>query len=93
MQIHVAHFFFLSRFVSPLINRREDGYGGTPEKRARIVKEIVAEVRRKVGPEYPILAETSAPESSSAMVLNTFDPLENDTQIIGLLIGRPLVLI
>ena len=37
-----------------------------------------------------LIAETSAPESRSAMVLNTFEPLENDTLIIGLLIGRPL---
>ncbi len=63
VQIHVAHFFFLSRFVSPLINHRRDGYGGTHEKRARIVKEIVAEVRRRVGSEYPILAKVNGTDA------------------------------
>jgi|GEM_PF-684585 len=45
VQIHVAHFFFLSRFVSSLFNHRNDEYGGTLEKRARIVVEIIQSIR------------------------------------------------
>lgn len=45
VQIHVAHFFFLSRFVSPAANHRTDAWGGSTEKRARIVCEIIAGIR------------------------------------------------
>ena len=40
VQIHAAHFFFLSRFISPAINHRTNAYGGSTEK--RIIKEQVA---------------------------------------------------
>jgi len=42
VQIHAAHFFFLSRFISPAVNHREDGYGGSTANRARILLEILA---------------------------------------------------
>jgi len=45
VQIHVAHFFFLSRFVSPLFNHRNDEYGGSSERRARIVVDIIKAIR------------------------------------------------
>ncbi|MBP3892597.1 MAG: NADH:flavin oxidoreductase [Atopobiaceae bacterium] len=45
VQLHVAHFFFLSRFVSPAINHRTDEYGGSTENRARIVLDILAGIR------------------------------------------------
>ena len=44
-QVHLAHFFFLSRFVSPAHNHRLDKYGLTPQGRARIALEILAAVR------------------------------------------------
>ena len=47
VQIHAAHFFFLSRFVSPAVNHRTDGYGGSTENRARLVCEIIEGVREK----------------------------------------------
>ena len=40
VQIHAAHFFFLSRFISPLINHRNDEYGGNIEKRTKILMDI-----------------------------------------------------
>lgn len=54
VQIHAGHGFLLSQFLSPLFNHRTDGYGGSIEARARIVIEIITEVRRAVGPSYPI---------------------------------------
>ena len=45
VQIHAAHFFFLSRFISPLVNHRKDNYGGTTENRARILVEIMQGIR------------------------------------------------
>ena len=41
VQIHAAHFFFLSRFISPAVNHRQDEYGGCAENRARLVLEIL----------------------------------------------------
>ncbi len=47
VQIHAAHGFFLSRFISPAFNHRKDEYGGTPERRGRILTEIVQGIRAK----------------------------------------------
>ncbi len=41
VQIHAAHFFFLSRFISPAVNHRTDEYGGSTEGRSRILVEIL----------------------------------------------------
>ena len=41
VQIHAAHFFFLSRFISPLANQRSDEFGGSTEKRAKILLDIL----------------------------------------------------
>lgn len=49
VQIHAAHGFFLSRCLSPLYNKRQDQYGGSPENRARILTEIIDAVREKIG--------------------------------------------
>ncbi len=45
VQLHAAHFFFLSRFISPAVNHRKDSYGGSTEDRARILLEILAGIR------------------------------------------------
>ena len=52
--IHAGHGFLLSQFLSPLFNRRRDGYGGSIEARCRIVLEIISAVRRAVGPSFPV---------------------------------------
>ncbi len=45
VQIHAAHFFFLSRFISPAVNHRKDEYGGALENRSRILIEILQGIR------------------------------------------------
>jgi len=55
IQIHAAHGYLLSSFLSPRTNRREDQYGGSTENRTRIVKDILQRARRKVGNDFPIL--------------------------------------
>ena len=45
VQIHAAHFFFLSRFISPAVNHRTDTYGGSTKNRSRILLEILAGIR------------------------------------------------
>jgi len=52
--IHAGHGFLLSQFLSPLFNHRTDGYGGSIEARCRIVLEVIREVRRAVGPSFPV---------------------------------------
>ena len=46
VQIHAAHFFFLSRFISPAVNHRTDSYGGSTENRIRIIMEIMDGIRK-----------------------------------------------
>ena len=45
VQIHAAHFFFLSRFISPAVNHRNDEYGGSLERRGRILVEILNKIK------------------------------------------------
>ncbi|MBQ6518797.1 MAG: NADH:flavin oxidoreductase [Anaerolineaceae bacterium] len=47
VQIHAAHFFFLSRFVSPAVNHRQDDFGGSTENRCRILLEIMKGIRKE----------------------------------------------
>ena len=54
VQIHAAHGFLLSQFLSPLFNKRDDQYGGSIENRMRLTLEVIAKVRDQVGPEFPI---------------------------------------
>lgn len=54
VQIHAGHGFLLSQFLSPLFNHRSDGYGGSIEARCRIVLDVIHEVRRAVGPSFPV---------------------------------------
>ena len=46
VQIHAAHFFFLSRFISPRINHRTDEFGGSTEKRAKILLDILRGIKK-----------------------------------------------
>ncbi|MHC1727390.1 MAG: NADH:flavin oxidoreductase [Syntrophobacteraceae bacterium] len=55
VQIHSAHGYFLSQFLSPLFNKREDQYGGVVANRARIHIEILDAIRDAVGTDYPVL--------------------------------------
>ena len=54
VQLHGAHGYLISQFLSPHHNRREDAWGGTAVKRRRFVTQLYREVRRRVGEEFPI---------------------------------------
>jgi 2,4-dienoyl-CoA reductase-like NADH-dependent reductase (Old Yellow Enzyme family) len=54
VQIHCAHGYLLSQFLSPKINQREDKWGGSLENRARIIRRIIVGVREAVGADFPI---------------------------------------
>jgi len=53
-QIHAAHGYLLSSFLSPRSNQRSDKYGGSLENRARFLLAAVAKTRAAVGPDFPI---------------------------------------
>jgi 2,4-dienoyl-CoA reductase-like NADH-dependent reductase (Old Yellow Enzyme family) len=54
VELHAAHGYLLSQFLSPLSNRRTDRWGGSLENRARLLLETIAAVRAAVGPDFPI---------------------------------------
>ncbi len=62
VEIHAGHSYLLSQFLSPTTNKRTDEFGGSPENRARFTKLVVEEVRKQVGPFFPIFVRISADE-------------------------------
>ncbi len=72
VQVHAAHGYLLSQFLSPRTNRRTDGWGGTLENRARLLLECVRAVRAVVGPAFPV----SVKLNSSDFVKGGFEPHE-----------------
>jgi len=54
VQIHGAHGYLVGQFLSPHHNRRDDQWGGSPKKRRSFVLAVYAEIRRQVGPDFPI---------------------------------------
>jgi len=65
VQIHAAHGFLISQFLSPLFNKRSDEYGGSITNRMRLLLETIEATRAAVGPDFPI-----------AVKLNSSDQLE-----------------
>ena len=54
VQIHAAHGYLLSQFLSPRSNQRDDEWGGSLRNRARMLLDVVGQVRTAVGPKFPI---------------------------------------
>ena len=59
LQIHCAHGYLFSQFLSPKINRRTDQWGGSLENRARIIRLTIKSVRNEVGADFPIAVKLS----------------------------------
>jgi len=62
VEIHGAHGYLITQFLSPFSNCRNDAYGGSQEGRIRFASEVVQAVREAVGPEFPITMRISADE-------------------------------
>lgn len=60
VQVHAAHGYLLSQFLSPHYNTRADDHGGSLANRARLGVEVIRAVRAAVGPEYPVLVKINA---------------------------------
>jgi 2,4-dienoyl-CoA reductase-like NADH-dependent reductase (Old Yellow Enzyme family) len=81
VQIHAAHGYLLSQFLSPAFNRRNDAYGGNIRHRARAVVEVLQQIRQSVGQKYPVLIK-----------MNCRDFIENGLVLEDSLeVGRMLV--
>ncbi len=57
VQLHFAHGYLPSQFLSPFTNRRDDDWGGDSERRQRFMLEVYRQTRRDVGPDYPLFAK------------------------------------
>jgi len=80
VQIHAAHGFLLSQFLSPLFNRRDDDYGGSITNRMRLLLEVIDEVRSAVGPGFPVALKLNATDQ----LLGGFDE-EDSLKVISAL--------
>jgi 2,4-dienoyl-CoA reductase-like NADH-dependent reductase (Old Yellow Enzyme family)/NADPH-dependent 2,4-dienoyl-CoA reductase/sulfur reductase-like enzyme len=62
VELHAAHGYLLNEFLSPAMNQRTDRYGGSFENRMRFISEIIAGIREKCGPNFPISVRINAEE-------------------------------
>lgn len=60
VQIHAAHGYLFSQFLSPLTNKRQDRWGGSLENRARILTDVVQEVRAAVSPAFSVAVKLNS---------------------------------
>ncbi|KAI1636575.1 NADPH dehydrogenase [Biscogniauxia mediterranea] len=77
IEIHGAHGYLISEFLSPLTNKRTDAYGGSFENRTRLLFEIVAAVRAAVPADFPLLLRISATEWMEHLGEPTWDLAES----------------
>jgi len=60
VQIHSAHGYLISQFLSPITNRRTDEWGGSLENRARFLRRVYAVTRAAVGPDFPVAVKLNS---------------------------------
>ncbi len=63
LQLHGAHGYLINQFLSPHTNERRDKYGGDIKNRMRFLIEIYEEVRRVVGPSYPVMIKLTGSDN------------------------------
>lgn len=63
VQLHAAHGYLINQFLSPLTNRRTDGYGGPVENRCRFLLEVYRRVRSEVGPDFPVFVKLNGSDN------------------------------
>jgi 2,4-dienoyl-CoA reductase-like NADH-dependent reductase (Old Yellow Enzyme family) len=62
VEIHAAHGYLVSSFLSPATNKREDEYGGSLENRSRLLTEVIRAVKDRVGVDFPVWCRLDAKE-------------------------------
>ncbi len=64
VQIHAAHGYLISQFLSPEANRRDDDYGGDLRRRQRFLLDVIQAVRTAVGPDIPVSVKLNSSDFS-----------------------------
>ncbi|WP_408591026.1 FAD-dependent oxidoreductase [Novosphingobium sp.] len=77
IEIHGGHGYLLSSFTSPYTNTRTDGYGGSRENRLRLTLEVIAAVRKAVGPDYPVWIKLDSREVGKPGGITIDDAIAN----------------
>lgn len=62
VEVHCAHNYMIANFLSPFFNSRTDEYGGSYENRSRLLREVLTEVRKRVGADFPVWVRIDAEE-------------------------------
>src|SRR3982750_803031 len=75
VELHGANGYLITQFLSSAINDRHDDYGGSLQKRARFLLEVVAAIRKEVGADFHLQVKISATEYNNA--LSVFEPAGN----------------
>lgn len=60
VQIHAAHGYLISQFLSPITNKRKDQWGGSLDNRARFLLSVIRAVRKEVGSEFPVAVKLNS---------------------------------
>lgn len=86
VQLHAAHGFLISQFISPFTNRRTDEWGGTAEKRWKFFFEILDRVKYKLGKGYPVTAKVNCSDFLGEKGLRTEEAARmlKKAQLLGL---------
>ena len=83
IELHGAHGYLITQFLSPSSNRRTDGYGGDTERRARMLVEIISGIRESCGPDFILGLKLSAHEYVPGGI-----DLEETQRVVALLAER-----
>lgn len=86
VEVHAAHGYLLSQFLSPLVNKRSDEWGGPLENRARLLLGVVGAIRRVVSPSFPVAVKLNSADfqrggfdaTDAARVIAMLEPLGID---------------
>jgi 2,4-dienoyl-CoA reductase-like NADH-dependent reductase (Old Yellow Enzyme family) len=86
VEVHAAHGYLLSQFLSPLVNRRDDGWGGSLENRARLLLDVVGAIRAAVSPQLALAVKLNSADfqrggfdsADAARVIAMLEPLGVD---------------
>jgi 2,4-dienoyl-CoA reductase-like NADH-dependent reductase (Old Yellow Enzyme family) len=86
VEVHAAHGYLLSQFLSPLVNQRTDQWGGTLENRARFLRDVVAAIRAVVRPSFAVAVKLNSADfqrggfdaDDAARVIAILEPLGVD---------------
>ena len=86
VEVHAAHGYLLSQFLSPLVNQRSDHWGGGLENRARFLLGVVRAIRRVVSPSFAVAVKLNSADfqrggfdsDDAAKVIAMLEPLEVD---------------